>query len=59
MEYHRDIGIMGLDVTVTFKRAGKRIQERRIRKKGLPKKQRIGKEEIIKFMEENFQTRFR
>ncbi len=58
MEYQRDIGITGFDVTITFKRAGKRIQLRRIKKKSLPKKQRISPEEIIKYMEEKFQTRF-
>jgi large subunit ribosomal protein L5 len=58
MEFQRDIGITGFDVTITFKRAGKRIQLRRIKNSRLPVKQRISKEEIIKFMEDNFQTRF-
>jgi large subunit ribosomal protein L5 len=58
LEYQRDLGITGFDVTITFKRAGKRIQIRRIRKSHLPKKQRISKEEIIKYMEEKFQVRF-
>lgn len=58
LEYQRDIGITGFDVTITFKRAGKRIQLRRIRKKPLPKRQRISPQEIIKYMEEKFQTRF-
>jgi len=58
LEYQRDIGITGFDVTLTFKRAGKRIQLRRIRKKSLPKKQRVSPEEIIKYMEEKFQVRF-
>ena len=50
--------ITGYDVTITFKRAGKRIQLRRIKKSRLPLNQRISKEEIIKFMEDNFQVRF-
>lgn len=58
LEYQRDIGITGFDVTITFTRTGKRIQLRRIRKSHLPKKQRISEEEIIKYMEEKFQTRF-
>lgn len=58
LEYQRDIGITGFDVTLTFKRTGKRIQLRRIRKKSLPKKQRVSPEEIIKYMEEKFQVRF-
>ena len=58
VEYQRDIGIMGLDVTIVFKRAGRRVKLRKIKKGKIPKRQTIAKEEIIKFMEENFQTRF-
>ena len=57
-EYQRDIGIMGLDVTVVFKRAGKRVKLKKIKKGKVPKRQRISKEEIIKFMEEKFKTEF-
>lgn len=59
MEYYRDIGIMGFDVTITFARAGRRVNLRRIKSSRLPKKQRITKDEIIKFMEDNFHTKFR
>jgi len=58
IEYQRDIGIMGLDVTVVFKRAGKRIRLKKIKKGKIPNRQKISKEEIIKFMEDNFQTKF-
>jgi large subunit ribosomal protein L5 len=58
MEYQRDIGIMGLDVTVVFKRAGRRVKLKKIKKGKIPKRQVITKEEIIKFMEDNFQTKF-
>jgi len=43
---------------VVFKRAGRRVKLRKIKKGKVPKRQVITKEEIIKFMEENFQTRF-
>jgi len=59
MEYQRDIGIIGLDVTVVFKRAGKRVGLRKIKMGRVPRKQIISKEEIIKFMEENYQVEFR
>jgi len=59
MEYQRDLGILGLDVTITFARAGRRIGLRRLRTSRVPKKQRISKEEIIKFMEDKFNTKFR
>ena len=58
IEYQRDIGIMGLDVTVVFKRAGKRVKLKKIKRGKIPKRQIITKEEIIKFMEDNFHTGF-
>jgi large subunit ribosomal protein L5 len=59
MEYHREIGIMGFDVTVVFKRAGRRVRLKKIKQGKVPKRQVITKEEIIKFMEEHFQTQFK
>ena len=58
VEYQRDIGIRGLDVTVVFTRTGKRVKLKKIKKGKIPKRQEVNKEEIIKFMEENFQTKF-
>ena len=58
IEYQRDIGIMGLDVTVVFKRTGRRVKLKKIKRGKVPKKQVITKEEIIKFMEEKFETEF-
>jgi len=58
MEYHRDIGIRGFDVNVVFKRAGKKVKIKKVKRGKVPKKQQIPKEEIIKFMEETFQTQF-
>lgn len=59
MEFKREIGIRGFDVTVVFKRSGRRVKLRKTKKGRIPKRQMISKEEIIKFMEENFQTEFR
>tara|TARA_Y100000031_G_C8041997_1_gene302141 strand:- start:157 stop:663 length:507 start_codon:yes stop_codon:yes gene_type:complete len=58
IEYDREIGILGLDVTVVFIRSGKRTGLKKIKKGKVSKKQRISKEEIIKFMKEKFQTNF-
>ncbi|MFC1710654.1 50S ribosomal protein L5 [Nanoarchaeota archaeon] len=58
IEYQRDIGIIGFDVTVVFKRTGKRVKLRKIKKGRFSKRQHITKKEIIKFMEEIFQTQF-
>lgn len=56
--YQREIGIKGLDVTVVFKRNGRRIRLRKIKKGRIPKRQVITKEEIIKFMEDKFNIEF-
>lgn len=58
VEYQRDIGIMGFDVTIVFKRAGRRVALRKMKTGKVSKKQVITKEEIIKFMEDTFQTKF-
>ncbi len=58
VEYQRDIGIIGLDVTVVFKRAGKRVKLKKMKKGKIPARQKISKEEIIKYMEEKFETQF-
>jgi large subunit ribosomal protein L5 len=58
MEYHRDIGVRGLNVTVTFARPGLRVQRKKIKYAKVGKKQQIPQEEIIKFMEGQFKTAF-
>ncbi|MDP2628554.1 MAG: 50S ribosomal protein L5 [Nanoarchaeota archaeon] len=58
MEYHREIGMMGFDVTVVFKRTGRRVRLRKIKRGKIPLRQKISKEEIIKFMEDKFKTEF-
>ena len=58
MEYHREIGILGFDVTVVFKRTGKRIGIKKMNKGRVSLRQLISREDIIKFMEDNFQTEF-
>ena len=58
IEYQRVIGIMGFDVTVVFKRAGRRVGIKKIKRGKIPSRQIITPEEIIKYMEEKFQTKF-
>lgn len=58
VEYQREIGIRGFDATVSFKRTGRRVGIRKIKRGRIPKKQIITREEIIKFMEEKFGTQF-
>jgi len=58
MEYQRDIGTQGLNVTISFVRSGKRVKLKKIKKGRYPKKQEVTQEEIIKFMENNYKTEF-
>lgn len=54
--YQREIGIIGLNVTIVFARKGLRVKRKKIKKGKVPKKQHIPSEEIIEFMKQNFQT---
>lgn len=58
MEYDRDIGIRGFNVTVVFERAGARVKKRKIKTGKFPQRQMVKEEEIIKYMEETFKTSF-
>jgi len=58
IEYQRDIGIIGLDVTVVFKRSGRRVALKKVKRGKYSKRQTISKKEIIKFMEDKFGTQF-
>jgi large subunit ribosomal protein L5 len=51
MEYQREIGILGLDVTAVFKRKGKRIALKKIKQGKVPKKQDVTPEEIIDYLQ--------
>jgi large subunit ribosomal protein L5 len=57
VKYDPKIGVMGLEVCVTFKRAGFRIKKRRIMKKKIPTKHRITAEETMDFMKEKFNVK--
>ncbi len=54
MEFQRDIGIIGLNVTVVFSRKGKRVEKRKIKTAKLPKKQKVSQEEIVEYMKKNY-----
>jgi len=53
-KYDPDVGIMGLQVCVTLKRSGFRIKSRAVKKRIIPKRHRIQKEEAIDFMKNTF-----
>ena len=55
-EYDRDIGMKGFEATVVFSRKGKRTAVKKIKQGKSPLKQIVSKDEIIKYMEDNFGT---
>ena len=54
MEYQRDMGIIGLDVTATFNRSGKRVKLKKIKSGKIPKKMGVSPEEITVFLKNKF-----
>jgi large subunit ribosomal protein L5 len=53
IKYDPSIGIIGLDVCITFEKPGFRIKRKRLSKK-ISKKHMIKKEEVIDFLKKNF-----
>jgi large subunit ribosomal protein L5 len=54
LEYDRDIGILGFEVMLVFKRKGKSVKLKKIKQGKYPKKQEVTKEEILSYLTENF-----
>lgn len=59
VEYQRDIGIRGFNVTVVFIRPGVRVKLKKIKRGVLPKRQFVSQDEIITYMKEAFKTKFK
>lgn len=57
-KYDPEIGIMGLQASVTLKRPGFRIKSRKMLKKTIPIKHRIAREDAMNFMKDNFGVKF-
>lgn len=53
-KYSHEIGMLGLDVAVTFARAGYRIAKRKIQRRKIPRKHRIKREEVMSWLKEKF-----
>ena len=56
VEYIREVGIMGFEVTVVFSRAGKAVEKKKV-KRGKTRRLVVTKEEIISYLEANFKTK--
>lgn len=54
LEYDRDIGILGFEVMLVFKRKGKSVKLRKVKRGRLPQKQEVTKGEILDYLVKNF-----
>jgi len=52
VKYIPELGIIGFDVCVSFRRNGYRVSERRLRKSKIPERHRVKKEDVILFLKE-------
>jgi len=55
MEYIREVGIMGFEVTVVFTRAGKSVEKKKV-KRGKSHRLTVSREEIENYLVTNFKT---
>ncbi len=54
MRYDPDIGIFGMNVSITFEKPGYRIKKRKIQRKSVPTKHKATPEETMDFMKDKF-----
>lgn len=58
-KYTPELGIMGLEASITLSRPGFRIKNRKIMKRKIPIRHRISKEEAVTFMKESFSMKLK
>ena len=56
MEYIVEVGIIGLEASITLERPGFRVKKRKYQRKRIPKRHRITREEAIEFMKIKFKV---
>ncbi|HEC56715.1 MAG TPA: 50S ribosomal protein L5 [Candidatus Syntrophoarchaeum butanivorans] len=54
MEYDPDIGIFGMDISVSLRRRGYRVSKRRKNRKKIPKRHRVTREDAMEFLRSKF-----
>jgi len=59
MRYDPDIGIFGMNISITFEKPGYRIKRRKIQRKKIPVKHTVTPEETMEYMKENFQVKIK
>jgi large subunit ribosomal protein L5 len=56
VKYDPNIGIIGMDVCVTFERPGYRVKRKKYKRSKIGKKHKIKKEEVIEWLKNNFKV---
>jgi large subunit ribosomal protein L5 len=56
LEYNRDIGILGFEVSVVFTRKGKRASLRKIKRGKYPERQSVSRDEIVEYLTKTFKV---
>lgn len=59
VQFQREIGVLGFDISVNLIRAGYSVKEKKIKRGKIPERQRISPEETIEFMEKNFDIKIK
>lgn len=54
LEYNRDIGILGFEIMLIFKRKGKSVAQKKIKQGKYPKRQEVTPQEIEEYLTKNF-----
>ena len=56
IEYIREVGMMGFEITAVFTRPGKHVEVKKAKRGKRPKRLKVTKEEIINYLEDKFKT---
>ncbi|MEN4007224.1 MAG: 50S ribosomal protein L5 [Methanobacteriaceae archaeon] len=59
MRYDPDIGIFGMNISITFEKPGYRIKRRKIMRKKIPVKHTVTPEETMEYMKGNFKVKIK
>lgn len=57
VDYIREVGILGFEITVVFMRAGKHVELKKMKCSKRPKRIKVKKEEIINYLENKYGTK--
>jgi len=56
MEYIREVGIMGFEITAVFTRPGRHVESKKVKRGKRPKRLAVLKEEIIGYLQTKYKT---